>query len=391
MLTRQLSRGRYIAAAFVIAIASFAAALPAPKVAASGGNGSVVSSTNLVLAPTLAAIATGKKIKYISTDTTGKTVVVSGVVLTPKAQYRPADGQRHTVAWAHGTEGIADRCAPSKYPNFDANPASATYFDALTSYVQQGWTVAATDYQGLGTPGIHQYLAGDTEARSLIDSVRAARKLDSTLSNKWALSGHSQGGQAVLFASEKADSYGKGLDLKGTVALAPASNVNLLAAGIPGTPGNGYLVLGLIGLAAVDPSVDVKALLAPPAEALLPVAYTGCYVEVLTAYQGLTAEQLIEGGSLPADILAKFGQYGNPAQQAPTAPTLLVHGDADEAVPAAVTQQLLHPQLCAYGTPVQLNIYPGQSHDPVIPASSVDVIAYLHARFANQPAPSNCP
>ena len=40
---------------------------------------------------------------------------------------------------------------------------------------ENGYAIAATDYPGLGTPGPHPYLVGDSEARAVIDSVRAAR------------------------------------------------------------------------------------------------------------------------------------------------------------------------------------------------------------------------
>ena len=40
-----------------------------------------------------------------------------------------------------------------------------------------GYVLAATDYQGLGTPGPHPYLVGAAEAMNALDSVRAARNL----------------------------------------------------------------------------------------------------------------------------------------------------------------------------------------------------------------------
>ena len=43
--------------------------------------------------------------------------------------------------------------------------------DTVASYLTQGWTVTATDYPGLGTPGGHPYLVGDSEGRAVIDSV----------------------------------------------------------------------------------------------------------------------------------------------------------------------------------------------------------------------------
>lgn len=390
-LIATVRRLRFVLAAAIFAVPGLTVLAPQQTVSAQGGsNGKVFYAQPLSLPQELSSVATAKKVYYRSTDVNNKSVIVSAAILTPKQQYRPAAGQRHVVAWAHGTEGIANKCAPSNNPEtFDSSPDFTGYRTAIHSYLVQGWTVAATDYQGLGTPGVHQYLIGDTEGRGIIDSVRAARNLDATLSNKWAVSGHSQGGQAALFANEIADSYGQGLRLKGAVAIAPASNLELLAAGVPGTPANGYLVLALVSLDALDPSVDANAILAQPAKDLLPVVENGCWVEVLTAYQDLTAEELLVGGAVPQYVVDKIAHYGNPAQQAPTQPTLLVQGEADQTVPVGLTQ-LLQAQMCAYGEPVSLEVYPGQDHGPVLEASLQDVTDYIRDRFNGLPAPSDC-
>jgi pimeloyl-ACP methyl ester carboxylesterase len=395
-IIQTIKRARYVAAAAVF-MAPALAVLPAQTAQAQdaafsggGGNGAVLFAQPLALPAELSSVATAKKVYYLSTDVNEDRVIVSAAILTPKQQYRPSVGQRHVVAWAHGTEGIANKCAPSNNPQtFDASSDYIQYRTAIHSYLVKGWTVAATDFQGLGTPGVHQYLVGDTEARGIVDSVRAARHLDSTLSNKWAVSGHSQGGQAALFANEIADTYGQGLQLKGAVAIAPASSLEILAAAVPGTPGNGYVVLALVGLEAADPSVDVEALLAQPAKDLLPVVKNDCWVEILTAYAGLTAEELLVGGALPQAVVDKLAHYGNPAQQAPTKPTLLVQGEADPVVPLELTQ-LLQSQMCPYDKPVSLKTYAGQDHDTVIDASLNDVTDYIRDRFNGLPAPSDC-
>lgn len=387
-----IGRLRFALVAAIFAATGLAVMAPFQTVSAQGGgsNGTVLSSQPLELPTELSSVATAKKVFYRSTDVHDNKVVVSAAILTPKQQYRPASGQRHVVAWAHGTQGVADKCAPSNNPEtFDASNDFTSYRTAIRSYLVKGWTVAATDYQGLGTPGVHQYLVGNTEARGIIDSVRAARRLDNTLSSKWAVSGHSQGGQAALFANEIADDYGQGLSLKGAVAMAPASNLELLAPAVPGTPANGYIVLALVGLAATDPSIDVDALLAQPAKDLLPVVDNGCWVEVLTAYQDLTAEELLVGGALPQNVIDTFASYSNPAQQSPSKPTFLVQGEADQTVPVGLTR-LLQSQMCPYGKSVFLKTYPGQDHGPVIEASLNDVTDYISDRFNGLPAPNNC-
>jgi acetyl esterase/lipase len=121
----------------------------------------------------------------------GKTpVTVSGAYFVPKGT--PPDAGWPLVAWAHGTTGIADVCAPSWIPRSERD---AGY---LNTWLQQGFAVVATDYQGLGTPGPHPYLAVRPEAYSVLDSVRAVLKGFSNVANKIVVIGQSQGGGAAF-------------------------------------------------------------------------------------------------------------------------------------------------------------------------------------------------
>ena len=110
---------------------------------------------------------------YRSTATNGAAIAVSGTVAIPKGT--PPKGGWPVISWAHGTTGIADACAPSRRDAFGG------YDHALLNrWLKAGYAVVRTDYEGLGTPGDHPYLIGVSEGRSVLDMVRAARKLDST-------------------------------------------------------------------------------------------------------------------------------------------------------------------------------------------------------------------
>ena len=371
------------ATAFADSVATTAAKLDPP--------GKVLSVKSMPLSATLANIATGKRITYVSRDSYNRQIVVSGAVLTPKPYILISHplGATRTVAWAHGTAGLADQCAPSTQPNLFPDPTYSNYADTVASYLTQGWTVTATDYPGLGTPGGHPYLVGDSEGRSVIDSVRAARNLNPLLSGAWAVAGHSQGGQAALFAGEIADTYGGGLQLKGVVAIAPASNLDLIAPAIPGTAGQGYLAFAVFGLAVVDPGVQPQNILAPPALNLVGTLASGCFNEVLGAYASLTATEMVIGGVLPQSFINKLA-LSNPARQANTAPVFLVQGDADQTIPLEITQVLLQQECAVNYVPTKLTVYAGQDHDPVLYASQADVVNYLTARFNNLSAPTSC-
>ena len=97
-------------------------------------------------------------------------------------------------------EGFAVPFEPFDTTVFDLMASVSQQMAGLRQLIEQGAVVAATDYPGLGTTGPHPYLVGDSEARAVIDSVRAAHNLPGAeTGNSFAVWGHSQGGQASLF------------------------------------------------------------------------------------------------------------------------------------------------------------------------------------------------
>jgi hypothetical protein len=347
-------------------------------------DGTVLFHIPLTLPSQLQSLGSGQEIWYVSSDVNNHPEIVTGAIITPNVH----PTHPNIVAWAHGSTGISDICSPSQNQSVFWPEAIA----AVTLYLQQGWTVAATDYQGLGigATGIHQYLIGNTEARAVIDSVRAARNLNPNLTTNYVVSGHSQGGQAALFAGEIAPTYGTGLTLKGVVAMAPLSNVEYLAPAAVGTPGgNGYIVLGLAGLNAADPTFNYVSQLATPAQLLLPNIWDSCLENILSAYQNLTASQLLVGGQLTQSTINELASYDDPAQQVSSVPIYLVQGTADTTLPPQITA-ILDQEECGNGVLTQLDYFQGVDHDNIPIASTTKVAAYITARFANQPAPSNC-
>ncbi|MEZ5179065.1 MAG: lipase family protein [Acidimicrobiales bacterium] len=159
------------------------------------------------------------RVMYHSRSVQGADIAVTGIIAVP--DLTPAEGGRPVMAWAHGTTGIADECAPS----LDAVGA----VDFANPMLDRGWVVTATDYEGLGTPGRHPYIVGDSEGRGVIDSVRAARNLaQADASDQYVVWGHSQGGHAAMFALHIAKDWAPELQLRGVVAGAPPSQLDLV-------------------------------------------------------------------------------------------------------------------------------------------------------------------
>jgi len=189
-----------------------------PDDAANGPAGSIVRSEPLTGDP---FDANGWRVMYRTTDVHGETVVATAIVVTPRG---PApNGGRTVLAWGHPTTGVADACAPSR--GFDP----FLDIEGMRVMLDRGYTVVATDYVGLGTDGPDSYLVGVTAGNSVLDSVRAAQAIDGAhAGDDLVLWGHSQGGQAVLFAAEQAAEYAPELTLEAVAAAAPAADLSAL-------------------------------------------------------------------------------------------------------------------------------------------------------------------
>lgn len=134
-----------------------------------------------------------------------------------------------TVLALHGTVGVADVCAPSRFvrEGLDAVGLPAPYLDALfLSFAAAGLPVIAPDYAGLGTDGVHGYGNWLDPARSSIDGARALRALlpADRLDGGTLVYGHSQGGGIALAVAALADEDPT-LDLRAIVATAPGYDV----------------------------------------------------------------------------------------------------------------------------------------------------------------------
>jgi pimeloyl-ACP methyl ester carboxylesterase len=324
------------------------------------------------------------RVLYHSRTVDGRDVAVSGVVVVPTTS--APKGGRTVVTWAHGTTGLADTCAPSK------DPAVAGDLPYVKPLLDAGYAVAATDYEGLGTPGVHPYLVGESEGRSVLDAARAARALDASGAGHDVLvAGHSQGGQSALFAGELAKSYAPELDVLGVVAVAPAADVEHilpLAANVNGTAG--YLAMGIQGFHAAYPTADPATVLTADALARSQTALTQCAGAVMQAFQALSGSAVLarDPSSIPAiqQVLHQNSAGNRPAG----APLLVVQGSADTTIPKVLTDAFVR-KACSAGDTVAYDAYDRATHTSVVTAAQDDVVKWLQDRVARKPAPTTCP
>jgi pimeloyl-ACP methyl ester carboxylesterase len=322
------------------------------------------------------------KVLYHSRAVDGSDVAVSGVIVAP-SDPAPAGG-RPVISWAHGTHGIADNCAPSRTADM------VSRLPSIGKVVAQGYVVVATDYEGLGTPGPHPYLVGESEAHGVLDIARAAQQLPGTgASSKTFVWGHSQGGQAALFAGELAPTYAPDLDLVGVVAGAPVTDAAAMfpaAATIPDTLG--FAVMGMVGLTAAYPDADISKVLTPAGLEQTKIIDQKCYGAVLDAFKQ-PVDQVIAHN--PADVppFPEIFAADSAGRTATGVPMFVYQGLSDGVVYKTFTDRYV-AKACALGNTVQYQTYSDSDHYDENAAAEKDVLEWMQARLAGLPAPSTC-
>jgi acetyl esterase/lipase len=350
-----------------------------------GRPGTIIRAESFAGAP---AGAAAYKILYRSTDPKGAPIAVSGLIVVPQGP-APAGG-RPVVAWAHGTTGVARKCAPSLFPQ------SLTWIPGLADMLARGYVVAATDYPGLGTAGVHAYLVGESEGRAVLDSVRAARVLDGTgAGNRFAVWGHSQGGHAALFTGVLARRYAPDLRPVGVAAAAPATELaELFSADIGGPIGK---VLGAFALWSWSKYYDlpIETIVLERSMLVFERVAGFCNDTPQQVARLVFAEQPLEReGFLAVDVTRtqpwqRILTENTPGALSAGVPVFLAQGSADPVVRPRVTHKYMRI-LCGKGTPVQFVAMPGGDHDASAEFGAAPAVAWMAQRFAGARPPSSC-
>ena len=361
-------------AAAVVLAGSPPAQAQTPDVASTPG--AVTAVEMLPASSWIPGAVTGTKVTYTTTGPLGRSATSTGAVFLPPGE--PPPGGWPVVSWAHGTVGIADRCSPTV-----TGKIGGPY---LAHWLSQGYAVVATDYVGLGTPGLHPYLDGPTEANSVIDMVRAARAVEPALSPRWIVLGQSQGGQAALFTAARATGRAPELDFRGAVATGAPSNLEnlttLVTPGFPRLPLEGSTVFVsyiLAGLRAARPDIDVDRFLTPVGLDALAAAETECYETMAPKLAGVSIGSLV---ARPLDDPALLAAVRDMLEVPTTGydrPVFLGQGLTDDIVPAPLVLKLA-AELAANRQPVTFRTYP-TGHLETMRASLPETTAFVRDLF----------
>ena len=357
----------------------------APDPPVSGEPGEIVRSE--VLESTMLG-SVAWRVLYHSRDLNGDDILVSGVVVAPSGE-APADG-RPVVSWAHPTTGSAPRCAPS----LGADPFDL--IEGLRALLEAGYVVAATDYPGMGADGPNSYLVGKSEGNSVLDAARAARAIAETGANdRLLLWGHSQGGQAALFAAQDAAAYAPELRLEAVAVAAPATDLGSLLDhvidDVSGVTISSY-ALQAYSTVYADRGATLDGLLTPAGVTATPKMASLCLIgqnsQIHDIARPLVGEYFA-GDPSKVEPWATLLAENSPGGVVLTAPLFVAQGETDTLVAPATTRAFADHE-CAIGSRVTYLPVPGTGHGLVALRAVDRVIAWFDDVRSGRPVESHC-
>jgi pimeloyl-ACP methyl ester carboxylesterase len=368
------------------------------------------------------------KIAYISSDVSERKTIATALIIAPVGP-APKEG-RPILAWAHGTTGSAQNCGPSQvidptralnqYFLMDGNSWTDFGIPNGQQFINEGYVVVATDYQGLGGGGKHQYAVAGTNGRDVINSARAASSMTEVgAGKKTVLYGWSQGGGATIAAASLPDYLSQqgtaadNLQYLGFVALAPED----LAAVLPKVPldeagatkvmkgfteanvSNVFLfthfMMGLWGTQAAYPDLKLTDLLTEEGAKVADQLSSNKCVHVMAdsfnyAY-GDKYKSLVNPQASNSLAWIKAFVDGSVKPVKPVAPVVIYWGTKDVTVPP-VMHELYQKQMCAMGANVGRIQLPGeQTHFATPGVSAPMYLEWVKDRINGKPLENACP
>lgn len=321
------------------------------------------------------------RVLYLSRGMNDEPVAVSGVVVAPEGE---SATPRPVVAWAQGTVGVLPECGTS-------HTSKALQIPGIEQLVDAGYVVAATDYPGRGTPGIHPYLIGPVAAASVLDSVRAAQQMGVNAGDAFVVWGASQGGHSTLWTAALAAEYAPELTLLGAAASAPAADLaGVFAWGLDKRAGAIVISEALYAWSHYYDDVNLDTLIKPEMRERFENVATTC-ITTPTAFLLLggipTPNEFLAADPLTTEPYRTLIEENTPDGSI-SVPLLISHGTADSLIPieGSVNEAA---RRCAEGENVQFVRYPGVEHDASA-ESAIMTVGWIEDRFAGRPNGSTC-
>ncbi len=326
----------------------------------------------------------GWRVLYTSTGATGDQTVVSGALLLPSYG---AAGVKGIVTLGVGTHGMGDSCAPSRLLAGGAEPDLAT----MSALLRRGYAVAVTDYQGLGTEGMHTFGVNRALGRNMLDVVRAVRQIPGVgldPNGKVGISGYSEGGGAATSAAELAPVYAPELKVVAAVAGGTLSMPERAVRLLDGNWFAGLLMAGAIGYDEAYPELNLEQYLKPSGQWIMQADTEACQEWVARFIFNKVSWYMHRNPLQVPEWKARLAENAV-GKLKPAVPVYLYHGRLDEAVFYDQTQ-LVRRAWCNLGANVRWKLNLIGEHFSTQMLEEPAAFRWLDERFAGIPTKGNC-
>jgi hypothetical protein len=325
---------------------------------------------------------------YKTTDEHGVARAATASLLTPKG----AEGSaKEAVVISPGTQGIADKCAPSHQLGMGTEYESISVASALATKRP----VVVIDYMGLGTEGPHSYLNRTEEGRSVLDAARAVQQIDGGVidkDTKLQLRGYSQGGQATASALELAEDWAPELNISSASAGAAPTDIAGAISHISDT----YKGLMLFGYSSISEQTDtdVSKYLNDKGVEAVKRAAGQCTVEAAVTSLPINTKSLTKDGRDITDVMTdefdqKLEEQRLGKAPVPDIPLLVNHSRLDDVVPFEQGKELASTW-CRAGHKVAFKDNLGPTHIGGYVVALPRIEAFTDRTFAGKDPLESC-
>lgn len=328
----------------------------------------------------------GYRILYRSTGLRNEPVVFSGAVLFPA---EPRGRPRPVVAWAHPTSGVVTRCAPTLLPGLTSS------IQGIDQFLDRGYVIVAADYEGLGAPGPHPYLVGKSEARAILDAIRAVRNFkNAEAGDRFVVWGHSQGGHAALFTATEVIQYAPELKLQGVAAAAPATKlIRLFQADRDTSSGRSLTAMTLHSWSRVF-DFEISKFVPSEAQQSYERLASDCILTLADFFELSDDERALQKNFLLSDPtmdpqIRSIMIENTPGYLPAGTPVFISQSLGDDLVLPAVTKDYAR-QLCDGGAKVKFHKLSTGSHMFTARDSAAAAATWIERVFSGRSVPNDC-
>ncbi|MBN2657460.1 MAG: hypothetical protein JXR86_10390 [Spirochaetales bacterium] len=310
-------------------------------------------------------------VRFNSLYPDGADAPITAQVFIPRYEDRDS---RSVYVFGAGSTGLRDSCRPSREHLLGIK--WGLYRSHVLAHAGQGSIGILPDYMGFGDPDrLQYYMVAQSEARVLLDSIRALKNLIAELELETVsrtnhfVAGFSQGGHAAFAAADYRREYAPDVSLSGIMGYGPTTDLfSLFREYSDVAPMILYTYSLLYGQQNVDPS---QVLLEKYSETLEQDLLRMCVGGIQAYYphvpQGLFKEDFIislKENTLDREypLLSKYVEMNDTGLRGERIPVVIYQGGNDIVI-YPETQKQFVDKLKARDIPVDYVFYRNARHD----------------------------